>query len=152
MHTGKCGCGAVTYEMTADPMFVHNCHCTDCQRQTGSAYVLNAIIEADHLNVSGEVTHHVVSTPSGGGQRITRCAQCGVAIFSLYLIRGEKLRFLRVGTLDDPSKCPPYVQIFTSSKQPWVPLSDKIPAFEEYYNMKEVWPEDAFARRAACLA
>lgn len=82
MLEGKCGCGAVTYRMKSTPMFVHCCHCRDCQRQTGSAYVLNAIIETERVEFEGAVTEHKLLTPSGKGQIITRCRQCGVAIFS----------------------------------------------------------------------
>ncbi len=148
---GECGCGAVTYRLTDRPMFVHCCHCSECQRQTGSAYVLNALIEADRVEVSGPTVDHILPTPSGSGQRITRCAECGVAVFSAYLIREGKLRYVRVGTLKDPSQCPPDVQIYTSSKQPWVPLNPDIPAFEEFYTFKEVWPKEAFERLKAAF-
>ncbi len=146
MLRGRCGCGAVTYQMTSEPMIVHCCHCTDCQRQTGSAYVLNALIEAERVEVDGSTTEHVLETPSGKGQIITRCKKCGTAIYSSYQIRLGKVRYVRVGTLDDPSKCPPDVQIFTSSKQPWVPLSDNIPKYEEYYKFDEVWSAKSLAR------
>jgi hypothetical protein len=148
---GVCGCGAVTYRLTKKPMFVHCCHCSECQKQTGSAYVLNAIIEADRVEVTGETADHLLPTPSGNGQRITRCKACGVALFSAYLIREGKLCYVRVGTLKDPSQCPPDVQIFTSSKQPWVPLNPDIPIFEEFYSFKEVWPPEAFARLKAAI-
>ena len=149
---GACGCGAVTYRLTDGPMFVHCCHCSECQKQTGSAYVLNAIIEADRVEVSGPTTTHLLPTPSGKGQRITRCQDCGVALFSSYLIREGKLTYVRVGTLNDPSQCPPDVQIFTSSKLPWVPLNPDIPAFEEFYRFKETWPAPAFARLKAAVS
>ena len=116
MLKGRCGCGEVTYQMSSGPMFVHCCHCQECQKQTGSAYVLNAIIEADRVEIDGPVIENTLPTPSGKGQVITRCANCGTAVFSNYLVRMGKLRYIRVGTLDDPSQCPPDVQIFTSSK------------------------------------
>lgn len=152
MFEGRCGCGAVTYQMTTAPMFVHCCHCHDCQRQTGSAYVLNAIIEAERVTLQGPVRRCELPTPSGNGQIITRCEKCGVAIFSNYMIRGDKLRFVRVGTLDEPERCPPDVQIFTSSKQAWVPLREDIPTFQEFYDIGEVWPRQARERREAALA
>lgn len=146
---GSCGCGQLTYEMTSAPMFVHSCHCKECQTQSGSAFVLNAIIEADRVVLQGDVTEHTLETPSGKGQVITRCAECGTAIYSNYLVRLGKLRYVRVGTLNDPAQCPPNVQIFTSSKQPWVPLSPSIPSFAEFYKFKDVWPKDAYARLQA---
>ncbi len=149
MLDGRCGCGSVTYRLKRDPMFVHCCHCRDCQRQTGSAYVLNAIVEADQVELDGPTTDHLLDTASGKGQRIVRCADCGVALFSDYLIRGGKLFYVRVGTLNTPEACPPDVQIFTGSKQPWVPLHPDIPAFDQFYRFSEVWPADAFARLKA---
>ena len=152
MLKGKCGCGAVTYQMTTPPMFVHCCHCSECQRQTGAAYVLNAIIEADRVKFAGPITEHELPTPSGKGQIITRCRDCGVAVFSSYMIRLGKLRYVRVGTLDDPDQCPPDVQIFTNSKQAWVPLSKDIPIFEEFYKFDDVWPQASIDRLSAALA
>ncbi|WP_171126870.1 MULTISPECIES: GFA family protein [unclassified Ruegeria] len=146
MIKGKCGCGAVTYQMTTPPMFVHCCHCNECQRQTGAAYVLNAIIEADRVQLEGPITEHELSTPSGKGQIITRCKNCGVAVFSSYMIRLGKLKYVRVGTLDNPDQCPPDAQIFTNSKQAWVPLSEEIPAFKEFYTFDEVWPQSSLKR------
>ena len=144
--TGACGCGKVTYQMSSAPMFVHCCHCQECQTQTGSAYVLNAIIEADRVTFSGETSDHRLATPSGKGQIITRCASCGTAVFSSYLVRLGKLKYVRVGTLDNPDLCAPDAQIFTASKQKWVPLNQNIPAFENFYEFKEIWPEEAYRR------
>ena len=149
MLTGKCACGAATYQLSRKPMFVHCCHCTECQRLSGSAYALNALIETDAIRSTGELTQHIVPTPSGKGQQINRCAACGTALFSHYLVRGSALAFLRVGTLDDPSTCPPDVHIWTESKQDFLPLSVGVPVFKGFYDASEVWPEDAMARRAA---
>lgn len=144
--SGACGCGQLVYRLSSEPMFVHCCHCKECQRQTGSAYVLNAIIEADRVTWTGNTTQHTLQTPSGKGQVITRCANCGTAVFSSYLVRLGKLKYIRVGTLNEPELYPPDVQIFTSSKQPWVPLNTDIPIFEDFYDFKDVWPGDAYAR------
>ncbi|SFU09569.1 GFA family protein [Sedimentitalea nanhaiensis] len=149
MLTGQCGCGAVTYRLMSEPMSVHCCHCRDCQRQTGSAFVLNALIEAERVNFHGPVAEATFPSGSGKGQVVTRCAVCGVALFSAYLIREGKLRNVRVGTLDQPSACPPDVHIFTASKQPWVMLAGDIPAFEGFYDIAQVWPQDRLARWAA---
>ena len=63
---------------------------------------------------------------------------------------GDLLRFVRVGTLDEPDRCPPEIHIFTQSKQPWVVLPPGPPVFAEYYKSSEVWPPEALERRAAC--
>jgi len=149
--SGHCSCGAVKYRLTSKPMFVHCCHCLDCQRQTGSAFVLNALIEADRVEVlSGETQGYPQPTDSGRPHVIHRCAACGTALWSNY--GGlTKLRFVRVGTLDEPSSLKPDVHIYTRSKQPWVTLPEGVPAFEAYYSSKELWPAESLERRKAAL-
>ena len=132
-------------------MFVHCCHCLDCQRQTGSAFVLNAIYEAERVEVlSGETQGYPQPTDSGRPHVIHRCVACGTAMWSNY--GGlTKLRFVRVGTLDEPSALKPDVHIYTRSKQPWIVLPDGVPAFEAYYSSKELWPAESLERRKAVL-
>ena len=149
---GGCTCRAVRYRMATKPLFVNCCHCTWCQRETGSAFVLNAMIETDRLMLlSG--TPEVVKTPtnSGKGQKILRCPVCRIALWSHYAGAGLKVAFVRVGTLDDPNLCPPNVHIFTSTKQKWVQLSDKVPVMKGYYQRDKLWPADSLKRRAALL-
>jgi hypothetical protein len=130
-------------------MFVHCCHCLDCQRQTGSAFVLNALIETDRVTLLGaEPVPVAVPTDSGRPHRIFRCATCQVAVWSEYGGRAQ-VRFVRVGTLDTPSSLAPDVHIFTRSKQPWVQLPAGTPAFDVYYDTKTLWPAASLARRAA---
>jgi len=150
---GGCTCRALRYRMTSKPLFVHCCHCTWCQRETGSAFALNAMIEADRvILLSGEVD--VVHTPSnsGKGQKITRCPQCRIAVWSNYSGAGDSIRFVRVGTLDQAFRLPPDIHIFTSTKQPWVILPAGIPATPEYYDRNTHWPPESLQRRAALLA
>jgi hypothetical protein len=146
---GGCACGAVRYRLEAAPMFVHCCHCRDCQRQTGAAFAVNALIETDRVALlSGEPVPYGMPTDSGRPHRIFRCPACETAVWSEY--GGlAKLRFVRVGTLDDPAALPPTVHIYTRSKLPWVALPERVPAFEAYYNSREVWPPESLARRAA---
>jgi hypothetical protein len=146
MLDGRCACGAVTYSMKSKPIVVHCCHCSECQRQTGSAFVLNAIIEAERVTIEGSVIETTLPTPSGNGQVVTRCKKCGVAVFGNYLSRKGKLRYIRVGTLDQPDKCPPDVHIFTSSKLPWVTLNSDVPVFENLYNFENVFSDASLAR------
>jgi hypothetical protein len=150
---GGCTCRAVRYRMTTRPLFVHCCHCRWCQRETGSAFALNALIEADRVELlAGEVV--VVDTPSnsGKGQKISRCGRCQIALWSNYAGSGDAVRFVRVGTLDEPDRLPPDVHIFTSSKQPWVVLPSGTPAVAEYYKAAALWPKESLERRAALLA
>jgi hypothetical protein len=148
---GRCSCGAVTYRLTSPPMFVHCCHCLDCQRQTGGAFVLNALIEADRVEIlSGETQPFPQPTDSGRSHTIHRCPKCGTAMWSNY--GGlSAIRFVRIGTLEQPSALKPDVHIYTRSKQPWVVLPEGVPAFEAYYSSKTVWPAESLARRKAAL-
>ena len=152
-YEGGCDCRYIRYRLTDKPLFVHCCHCRWCQRETGSAFVLNAMIEADRVELlHGEVD--VVDTPSnsGKGQKIARCPTCRIAVWSNYAGGGDAVRFVRVGTLDEPDRFPPDVHIFTASKQPWVVLPAGTPAFAEFYKASEIWPQESLARRAALLA
>jgi hypothetical protein len=138
---GGCDCRQVRYRMLIEPLFVHCCHCRWCQRESGAAFALNAMIEAEqvmHLAAEPEL----VATPSasGKGQNIARCPSCRVALWSNYAGAGPVIRFVRVGTLDEPDHLPPDIHIFTSTKQPWVQLPAGIPAVPEYYDRHLHWP------------
>lgn len=152
-HDGGCTCRFVRYRMTTKPLFVHCCHCRWCQRETGTSFALNAMIEADRVQLlQGEV--EVVDTPSasGRGQKIARCRRCRIAVWSNYAGAGDAVRFVRVGTLDEPDRLPPDIHIFTASKQPWLVLSPDVPAVAEYYKASELWPRESLERRSALLA
>ncbi|WP_323769359.1 GFA family protein [Antarctobacter sp.] len=151
---GGCGCGAVRYRVTSVPLIVHACHCRLCQRQTGSTNAVNALIEADRVIVlSGTVEESLLDTPSGRGQRIARCTSCKVALWSNYLItnQGDHMRFLRVGTLDDPALMSPDIHIYTSTKLPWYALARDVPAIDTIYERKGTWSEQSMKRlKALC--
>ena len=150
---GGCTCRAVRYRVTSKPLFVHCCHCRWCQRETGASFALNAMIEAGRvLLLQGQP--EVVHTPSlsGTGQKISRCPVCRIAVWSNYGGGGDAVRFVRVGTLDEPDRLPPDIHIFTESKQPWVVLGPDVPAVPQYYDRNQYWPKDSLERRAALLA
>lgn len=147
---GGCTCRFVRYRMTGAPLFVHCCHCTWCQRETGTAFALNAMIEADRVQLlSGEVQRVHTPSASGKGQKISRCPKCFVAVWSNYAGAGDAVRFVRVGTLDHPGRFPPDIHIYTSTKQPWVVLPAGARAVPEYYKASEMWPKESLERRAA---
>ncbi len=148
---GGCACGEIRYRLGLPPMFVHCCHCQDCQRQTGSAFVLNAITETDRIELlKGDPEPVAVPTDSGRSHDIYRCPVCHIALWSDYGKRPH-LRFLRVGTLDNAAAIEPDVHIFIRSKLPWVRLPDNARAFEIYYDMKKEWPPESLRRREAIL-
>jgi hypothetical protein len=146
MMEGGCDCGAVRYRMNAAPMIVHCCHCRWCQRETGSGFVINALVETSNLDVTGETVTVDTPSASGNGQKIVRCPKCHVALWSHYSRRGTALAFVRVGTLDDPSAVTPDVHIYTSTKLPWIGLPDGARVFAEFYDPPKVWPAEALAR------
>jgi hypothetical protein len=147
---GGCTCRAVRYRMKSRPLFVNCCHCTWCQRETGSAFVINAVIEADRVELlNGEPECVVTPSNSGTGQKIWRCPTCRIAVWSNYGGGGDRVRFVRVGTLDEPGRLPPDIHIFTSTKLPWVVIPPGARAVPEFYDIPTTWPAESLERRKA---
>ena len=144
---GGCACGEVRYRLSSDPLFVHCCHCLNCQRQTGSAFVINVLIEADRVELLAGEPHGVDVPRARGTQRIWRCPTCQSAVYSRYT--SPRVRFVRAGTLDDPAGVAPDVHIYTRTKLPWVELPDSVPAFATYYDTKKLWPAASLERLEA---
>ena len=148
---GGCSCGAVRYRVESEPLFTHCCHCLNCQRQTGSAFVINLLIEADRVKTLNRAPEPVdVPRDGGSTQTIYRCPTCQIAVFSRY--SRPDILFIRGGTLDDASAVAPDVHIYTKSKLDWVTLPESVPAFEEYYDTKALWPPASLERLAALPA
>jgi hypothetical protein len=147
---GACTCRSIRYRLSSRPLFVHCCHCRWCQRETGSAFVLNALIEADRVVLLGR-SPELVLTPSESGeeQKISRCPTCHVALWSNYAGTGDLVHFVRVGALLEPDRLPPDIHIYTSSKQPWVVLPPETPAVLEFYDPVDYWPQESLERRHA---
>ena len=149
---GGCDCRFVRYRLTDRPLFVNCCHCRWCQRESGASFALNAMIEAKRVELTaGEPETVLTPSESGQGQKISRCPKCRIALWSNYAGAGDVVRFVRVGTLDDPDRFPPDIHIFTASKQPWVVLPPGTPAVAEYYDREQYWPPESLARREAYL-
>lgn len=149
---GGCGCGAVRYRFTGEPIFVNNCHCKQCQQQTGAGSAVNAFIETDRLeHLSGELSEHEFITGSGGIQVVIRCAKCGTPVWSHYPRLGRKAAGIRVGTLDDPSAVHPDAAIFVAERPSWAPLPEGVPVFDTYYSAAELLPAERFERLKALL-
>jgi hypothetical protein len=148
---GGCACGEVRYRLASEPLFVHCCHCLNCQRQTGSAFVINVLIETSRVELlAGEPRPVDVARDDGSTQQVFRCPTCQVAVYSRYTHPG--IRFVRAGTLDDPSAVAPDVHIYTRSKVPWVTLPESVPAFDVYYDTRSLWPKPSLERLDAILA
>lgn len=152
---GGCACGHVRYKLASEPMIVHCCHCHHCQRQSGAGFAVNALIEADRVELlEGSVAEITVPTPSGRGQRIARCTKCQVALWSNYYMGGldQLVRFVRVGTLDDPDRTPPDVHIYTEWKQSWVVLPPADLAVREFYDVETTYSQESLQRRKLLTA
>jgi hypothetical protein len=150
---GGCTCGAVRYRLRTGPLFVHCCHCRWCQRETGAAFALNAMIETDRVTLlQGRIDAVITPSNSGKGQTIARCSACRIALWSHYAAAGAALSFVRVGTLDEPDRVPPDIHIFTASKQSWVMLPSSVPAVPGFYDRKVHWPPESLRRGAALFA
>lgn len=145
---GGCACGAVRYRLSSNPLFVNCCHCLDCQRQTGSAFVVNLLFEANQVELLAAQPQPVeVPRDDGRVQRIFRCASCQIAVFSEY--SRPSLWFVRGGTLDDPTEITPDVHIYTRSKVDWLTLPAGTPAFEVDYDPEQIWPVESLRRLEA---
>lgn len=144
---GGCDCRTVRYRMESPPLFVHCCHCRWCQRESGASFALNAMIEGDRVTELGQPPL-LTDTPSesGSGQLIARCPECKVTVWSNYSGAGPAIKFVRVGTLDNPDLLPPDIHIFTESKQPWLALPDGASAVARYYRRDEYWPAESLVR------
>ena len=151
--TGGCDCRHVRYRLARAPLFVNCCHCRWCQRASGSAFVINAMVESNEVQLTaGDPVMVHTPSASGRGQNVARCPHCHVALWSHYAGAGPRVKFLRVGTLDEPDHLPPNIHIFTTTKQPWVNLPDGVPAVPEYYERADVWPSDSLRRMDELLA
>lgn len=149
---GRCTCGAVRYRLSSGPLIVHCCHCTWCQRETGSAFAINAMIESDRLSWTGAIDEVLTPSASGKDQTIVRCPTCRTALWSHYAGAGRLVSFVRVGTLEEPDRLPPDVHIFAASKQAWLTLPASARVFDAYYVADAEWPADRLERRAALRA
>ena len=147
---GGCSCGFVRYRVAGEPFFVHCCHCTWCQRESGSAFALNAMIESSLVEtLSGTPETVDTLSASGRGQQIVRCPRCRVAVWSHYGASGKVICFVRVGTLDDQHVMAPDAHIFTSTRRPWVRPTDGVPAFDGFYDPRVTWPAAVMERYRA---
>lgn len=146
-HDGGCACRGVRFRMESAPLYVHCCHCRWCQRETGASFALNALIESERVRVLAGAPE-VTATPSnsGKGQDIWRCPRCRVTLWSSYAGFGDKVSFVRVGTLDEPDRISPDIHIFTESKQPWFVIPEDHSSVERYYDLKQYWPDSSRER------
>jgi hypothetical protein len=150
---GGCSCGNLRYRLTADPLVVHACHCRDCQRISGSAFVLNIWIEEQFVTLdAGTARSFRLKGGSGSDHEVFFCETCGTHLWSRYHAVPGATLFVRAGTLDDPSRAEPAVHIFVRTRLPWVKLPPNVPSFDAFYDMKAVWPQESLERLRRSIA
>ena len=148
--TGGCACGSIRYQLLDKPMFVHCCHCDDCQRLTGSAFVLNAIIETQAIKLLSGKPVAVPVPRENGPHEIYRCPRCQTPVWSEY---GHKpnIRYVRVGTLDKPGRAEARRAHLHPVESEVAQLPKRTPSFRDYYNTSKLWPKASFKRLNAAL-
>lgn len=152
-HPGGCPCGQLRFRLTDEPMFVHACHCRNCQRETGGPCAHHALIERARFELlSGEAQYLRVPSSSGARHLVARCRDCGAALWNEWGRSPAPLLYVRVGSLDEPQRLPPQAHIFTRSRQPWVNLDGGAPAFKTWYDPQALWSQASLDRRAATQA
>lgn len=126
---GGCLCGHVSYEFDRDAILsVGHCHCTDCQKATGSGKATIIFLPTDSLHMSGDCkTYTVVGTD---GAHVTRgfCPNCGSPIIS-YTEEDAGTRFIKAGSLDDPSWVVAASSYWSTSAHSWSPVDPELPSF-----------------------
>jgi hypothetical protein len=122
MFDGGCTCGAIRFRLNREPIFTNCCHCRDCQRMTGSAFAINAMIEADQVEV--------LTGGEDPGTDEFLCLACGTLLWALHPHFGPGIRFVRVGTLDEGERVAPDAHFFVRSKHPWIRLPDGVSSFK----------------------
>ncbi len=141
---GRCTCGEVRYRMNSAPIIVHACHCTECQRLSGGAFAINALVETDRIELLGGAPVPVpVKGASGKLQTVVRCPHCQVALWSHYPGAGPSIAFVRVGTLNEPGRLEPDIHIYTSTRLPWLELPAGARAVDEFYSPDEIWSAES---------
>lgn len=144
-YEGGCSCTKLRFRLNAEPLIVHACHCRQCQRVTGSAFVMNALIRKEEVELlTGDIkrvqfpdTYHTAYY----------CPECATYVWSEYRSgRFNECWFVRVGTLDEPDSLPPNVHIFTESKQPWVAIPEDVPSYRKFYRIKDTWTRSSIDR------
>ncbi|MEM7662538.1 MAG: GFA family protein [Pseudomonadota bacterium] len=149
---GKCACQEVTFNVEESFLYVHCCHCTWCQRETGSGFAINGLIETAHISVlQGEPVYIDIPSGSGEGQQLVQCGKCGTTLWSHYAAARDAVAFVRVGTLDDAASIEPDIHIFTSTKLPWVVIPDGANQVDEYYRRSANWPTESVTRYKTAL-
>ena len=147
---GGCACGELRYRLKIRPMWVGACHCRNCQRLTGGAFAMNAIIEKDAVElISGTPALFELKGGSGQQHDVYFCKNCGTHIWNEYHGFPGIAWFVRVGTLDDPNLLKPDVHVFTRWKHHSTSLPDDIPAFDELYDREKLWAADNLERLEA---
>lgn len=126
---GGCQCGSVRYRIEGEPLDLVVCHCTECQRQSGSAFGMSLAVRAkDFRLTTGTLKSFTVTCDSGRLKTCTFCPDCGCRIYHQTDPRGMSVK---AGTLDDRTTLRPTAHYWTARKQPWVVVPDGVRTFPD---------------------
>lgn len=139
-HKGGCQCGAVRYEIHADPIMIYACHCTICQRQSGSAFGMAVVFDASRFTTAGAELAHFVRQGHGRQFRCYFCPQCGTRLYHQWFAEAGDFPFFNVkpGTLDDTGWIEPGCHVWTRHAQPWIRFSAEDVVFEQQPDLADM--------------
>ncbi|SJM93311.1 GFA family protein [Crenothrix polyspora] len=126
--TGGCCCGAVRYEITAEPLGGINCHCRTCQKSVGAAYLAAMFVAASALTITGNYKEYASTAASGHIVHRGFCPECGSSLFGRNSAFTE-VRPIAAATLDDPSIFTPTKDVWVAEAQPWDYMNPDLPKF-----------------------
>tara|TARA_Y100001934_G_C12157277_1_gene680227 strand:+ start:280 stop:783 length:504 start_codon:yes stop_codon:yes gene_type:complete len=149
-RVGGCECGDTRYQFVGEPLFIHACHCTLCQRITGSAFQISMLMTKSQFSLSkGQPAVWHLKADSGNVRPVFFCERCGCQLYGDAPGRGPEIMWIQSGTLDDTTWFSPRAHIWTSSMQSWLTLPVDVPAFDTNYDAVKVWPASSLARMQA---
>ena len=127
---GGCLCGAVKYEILANPVGAGNCHCRTCQKSVGTAYMAILFVPYDALRITGTYKEYATTSDRGNTMNRAFCPECGTALFGRNSAT-DKIRPVNAATLDDPSIYQPHMDFWVSDAQPWDTMNPDLPKFDK---------------------
>lgn len=154
--TGGCHCAAVRYRILTAPLFCYACHCIDCQKDTGSAFALHAVIEAFNIKVISETRPKLltlIQDPSKpqAKSRHSLCPKCGTVLWGNDPQWDHAVSNVRIGTLDFPGIMEPDMHMFVGSKLGWIDLPKDAKTSRRGFDYKTTWPKSSLKRLEICL-
>jgi len=123
--SGGCGCGAIRFVCSAEPVAIFNCHCRDCQKASGAPFISAMAVPSAAVTITGQPKYHSVRSDSGNTMSRGFCAACGSHLFARISGRADAIGIL-LTSLDDPNRYHPTMDIWTSSALKWAHMDPSL--------------------------